>query len=147
MDAERFERLLDAHGAAPEHWPAAERAEAEAFAARPEGRAAMEAARELDAWLASSRAPAPSYALRSRVLAAAPPIPSWSAAAERWKERAARLWAPGAGLAAAGLAGLLFGAALSGAAVETPTETLLAEAFPPEAGTYEDAALLPDEAL
>ena len=95
-------------------------------------------AERLDQLLDAYRAPQPSPALRARVLAAAPKPPTWSSIAERWL----RAWAPGAGLAAAGLAGVLFAAVLSGSGLESSTETLLAEA-----GPYDEAVLNVDGGL
>lgn len=85
-----------------------------------------------DQLLDAYRAPLPSPVLRARVLAAAPRPPTWSSVAGRWM----RAWAPGAGLAAAGLAGVLFGVVLSGSGLETSADTLLAEA-----GPYDEAVL------
>ena len=74
--------------------------------------------KHLDRLLDAYRTPAPSAALRERVLAAAPK-PRRASFDPFW-------WASGAGLAAAGVAGLMFGATLT-AAAEAP-ETLLADA-------------------
>ena len=53
MRLTRFNRLLDLHGADLARWPARERAAAwQLVAARPEARAALDAARRLDALLA-----------------------------------------------------------------------------------------------
>ena len=76
--------------------------------------------KDLNRLLEAYRVPAPSAALRERVLAAAPKgrrapggfDPFW--------------WLSGAGLAAAGVAGIVFGAALSPPAAEDP-EALLAD--------------------
>lgn len=95
-------------------------------------------AEQFERLLRAYEAPQPDRDLRARVLAAAPGPPTWSSALKRWP----RAWAPGAGLAAAGLAGLLFGVALSGGSVETPTEILLAESAP-----YDEAVLNLDGAL
>ena len=77
---------------------------------------------DLNRLLDAYRVPAPSAGLRERVLAAAP------------KGRRARggfdpfWWLSGAGLAAAGVAGIVVGAALAPPPAEDP-ETLLADAF------------------
>lgn len=147
MDAERFEALIDACGARPERWPASVRAEAETFSHGAEGRAVLLAAQELDSLLQTFTAPDPDPALRARVLAAAPSGPSWTSAIDRWTRASSRFWAPGAGLAAAGVAGVLFGAVLSGSATDAPAETLLAEAFLAETGPYDEAMPNLDEAL
>jgi hypothetical protein len=127
MNAERFERLLDAYGAEARRWPAAEREAAAAFAATAEGQAAMAEARELEMLLDAAPALQPSHDLRSRVLAAAPRERSGWAGGLRGR---LGFWASGAGLAAAGLAGVLFGATLSRPEVgaESGAELLLAEA-------------------
>lgn len=138
MDAQRFQTLVDAYGAEPRRWPARERAEAEVFARTAGGQAVLEAERALDDELDAWAAPAPSHALRSRVLAAAPQPRSSMSFAGRWTP----LWAPGAGLVAAGLAGVLFGAVLSGpanTAGDTSAESLWAEA-----GAFDPATLMVD---
>ena len=145
MDAERFEKLIDAHGPRPDRWPASVRAEAEAFSQGAEGRDVLLAAETLDGLLGTFTAPFPAPALRARVLEAAPSRPSWTSALERWTR--SQFWAPGAGLAAAGVAGVLFGAVLSGSPTEAPAETLLAEAFLAETGPYDEAVLSMEEAL
>lgn len=128
MTLERFAALLDAYGADPRRWPAAERAAAERLAAADQRAAALlSEARRVDEVLDGHRAPGVSADLRARVLAAAPT----PARARRWAVAAwARLLAPGAGLAAAGVAGLMFGAALGGAGGDTSAQALLAEAEP-----------------
>lgn len=137
MNAQRFEALLETYGAEPLRWPEAERPAAQAFSRTAQGQAAIEAARalddELDAWVAVQ----PSRELRARVLAAAPGPRRWALPVQ-W----VRLWAPGAGLAAAGLAGVLFGVMLSGGGADSSAESLLAEA-----GAYDDAALTVEAAL
>ena len=147
MDAERFEALIDTYGARPERWRASLRVKAEAFSRGAEGRVVLLAAQELESLLATFNAPLPDPALRARVLAAAPPVPSWTSAIDRWVTLSSRFWAPGAGLAAAGVAGVLFGAVLSGSATDAPPETVLAEAFLAETGPYDEAMLNMDEAL
>jgi hypothetical protein len=132
MDARRFEALLDAYGAEPQRWPAGEREAAQAFARTEDGGALLRATLELDDWLDAAAPIRPSPELRERVLAAAPQ-PGRRNSVIAWLERA---WGPGAGLAAAGLAGVLFGAALSGPRTDAQAEILLAEA-----GAYDEAAL------
>ena len=135
MDARRFNALLDAYGAQPRLWPEHERAAAAAFADTPEGRSALDEARAMDWVLAQSAGPQPSPGLRARVLAAAPT--ARSKGAWGWWRQGMRSWAPGAGLAAAGVAGVLFGAALSGSGADMEVELLLAEAAP-----YDEAVLM-----
>lgn len=73
LTMERLVEMLDAYGAAPERWPAAERAAAEALIARSEeARAHQRRAAELDRLLDALPTVAPSAGLRERVLAAAP---------------------------------------------------------------------------
>lgn len=138
MNPQRFEALLDVYGAEPRRWPEAERAGAAAFARTAEGMAALRAAQALDDQLDAWTVGHPSHELRTRVLAGAPAPRAGGVFAGRW----ARIWAPGAGLAAAGLAGVLFGAVLSDRNGDSSVETLLAEA-----GAYEDAALTVEAAL
>ena len=121
MNAERFAVILEAYGAEPRRWPVSERRAAEAFAATPEGGRLLAEAAAVDDLLLAYAVPAPGAELRTRVLEARP------------RERRSLLapwrfgWAPGAGLAAAGVAGLLFGVVLSHGAVDPRTEALLAE--------------------
>lgn len=69
MDKARFEALIAAYGADPRRWPAAERAEAQAFATR-EG-VDLSEARSLDALLDHAPQPAPlNDLLAARILAA-----------------------------------------------------------------------------
>ena len=76
--------------------------------------------KDLNRLLDAYRVPPPSPALRERVLAAAPkPGRRW-VVDPFW-------WVSGAGLAAAGVAGLVFGAALSPPSLDEP-EAVLAEA-------------------
>lgn len=113
MTAERFLALVEAWGANPRRWPAAERADAEAFAAAhpAQARAALAEADAIDALLQASPTPAPSMALRDRVLASA-------AAAGLQAPRTGRRWfdrlglALGAGWAAAACAGVAAGVML-----------------------------------
>ena len=119
MNRDRFLEIVEAYGAEPRRWPAHERAAALAYReADSEAAAVFTQAAALDAVLDESRPIAPSAALRGRVAAGAP----------RPRRAPPRLgwWAPGAGLVAAGVAGLMFGAALL-APPEPQTETLLAE--------------------
>ena len=76
--------------------------------------------KDLNRLLDAYRTPAPSAALRERVLAAAPKGRRRGGFDPFW-------WASGAGLAAAGVAGVVFGAVLTRPAADGP-EALLAEA-------------------
>ena len=112
MNAERLEQLIEAYGASPRRWPADERAAAERLlAGRPELRASLQAAGDLDHWLDLSPNPRPSMALHDRVLASA-------IQAGRGRVRVFGLsrplaWLAGAGMAAATCAGALSGVALT----------------------------------
>ncbi|MCH7889650.1 MAG: hypothetical protein IIA00_10305, partial [Proteobacteria bacterium] len=86
VDLARLGRILEAYGADPEAWPAAERDEALALLVRSaEARALRERAARLDRLLDQllDRAPAlePSPELKARVLAAA------NQAAPPWRQR------------------------------------------------------------
>ncbi len=73
MGLARFRAILDAFGAEPLRWPAAERASAEALLTdSAEARRLQEAAAALDDLLAQSEAPRPSPQLRAAILHAAP---------------------------------------------------------------------------
>ena len=121
MNAERFAAIVEAYGADQRRWPAHERPAAQAFAAADEGRRLLQRATVLDDLLNAHDVEAPGQELRRRVLDARPAARRPMFDLAPW----ARAW--GAGLAAAGLAGVVFGAALSGAASDSRTETLLAE--------------------
>ena len=119
MNRERFFTIVDAYGAEPRRWPAAERAAALAFAeADAEAAARLRGAAALDAALDEHRPLAPSTALRRRIVEAAP-RPGRRASPLKW-------FAPGAGLAAAGVAGVVFGASLL-SPPEPASDTLVAE--------------------
>ena len=130
MNTERYERLAEAYGADIGRWPQADREAARVFQARePEAaRRILAEAAALDHLLHRWSTPAPGAALRERVLAGAP------------RPRAARrgfgFWLSGAGLAAAGVAGLIVGIAGSSAAVsDVRADDLLAAAVPDDAST------------
>jgi hypothetical protein len=117
MTPERFRKLTEAYGAAPEHWPEAERDGAEALLARrdPDAIAALAAARGLDLELSAHAIAAPDADLIRRILAAAPSpsplsssLPSSSRARQpAWKRP--RWWLSGAGFVGAGAAGVAAG--------------------------------------
>jgi len=115
MTAERFLALVAAWGADSRRWPADERVAAEAFmAARPEiARPALDEADAVDALLHASRAPAPSAALRDRVLASAADAGLRARRdGRRWLDRVGL--ALGAGWAAAACAGVVAGIVVTG---------------------------------
>lgn len=74
MNAERFESLAAAYGGDPNRWPEADRDAALAFmvADRVAAERLLFEARQLDAALDASPAPAASHALRDAILASAP---------------------------------------------------------------------------
>ena len=105
MNKDRFLDIIEAYGSDPRRWPAAERDDALALVrSDAELAVVLREADRLDALLDESRPLAPSLALRSRVIAGAP--------RGRAAPRRFGWWAPGAGLAAAGVAGVVFGASL-----------------------------------
>jgi len=116
MNEARLAAILDAYGAAPAHWPADERAAAEALLARsPGARRLQRAAAGLDLVLARHEPLRPTPALRAAILADAP---RRQAAAERagpsgfWAALLQELggWRPaGAALAAALVLGIMAG--------------------------------------
>lgn len=138
MDLERFEVLLDAYGAEPDRWPDDERAPAAALLERSEAaRALLEGAAELDALLGEVPDEAPSAQLRRQVLAAAPAPPqSWLERLDRLTERLwpfTPRWQPASALVAAAILGLVAGAQLPDAGVESETVDVAELAFGSEA--------------
>jgi anti-sigma factor RsiW len=112
MTLDRLRTLLDAYGAGPAHWPDAEREAALALIARsPEARAAVEAARALDALI--DRWPNPAAdAINPLQLVAAVTAQPQRPAGRAKAEQAGRItigWPNFAGLAAAAIAGFLVG--------------------------------------
>ena len=117
MTAERFHDLVAAWGADPRRWPADERAAAEAFvAANAEAaRAALDEADAIDALLRKSPSPAPSAALRERVIASAVRgglRGRGRGGGRQWLDRLGLAF--GAGWAAAACAGVAAGVMLTG---------------------------------
>lgn len=110
MDLDRFADLAEAYGGDISRWPSIEREAATLLMARsPEATATLLAEQsDLDWALDSWRAPRPGLALEAAILASAPvqrPAPIWRG----W------LWRTGlgAGLMAAGLAGVMTGVVVS----------------------------------
>lgn len=69
MTMSRFRSLIEAYGALPAHWPAAERAAAQAFLARhDEAKALVEGEAWIDRLLDSLPAAEPSAALKARLM-------------------------------------------------------------------------------
>lgn len=139
MSIERFEALLDAYGADSRRWPAAERDPGLALVADDvRARALLAEARALDRGLDACPAPQVSPELRARVLASAP-APSRAA---RWAVAGwARVWTPGAGLVAAGVAGLMFGAALGAGSLGPGSDSGAAQALLADAEPYDELVL------
>ncbi|MCF1460575.1 hypothetical protein FS827_04490 [Agrobacterium vitis] len=113
MDAERFRALAEAYGGDRKRWPEDRRRAADIFAATEAGRAMVEEASRLDAFLALSAPPSPSAALTGRILQ--------SADKRVTLRRRLHRWLVGAGLLGVGLAGGLTGA-LAVAIVAPPTQ-------------------------
>jgi hypothetical protein len=147
MNAERFAALADAYGGDLRRWPAAERASAEAFVAGDPASAepVLEAARRLDTALDSAPAAYPTPALRERVLAAAHEA---GASSRRWRwptldwSSWGRGWlAPGAGVAAAVVAGAWLGVvAFHSAGAQLKADTVLVASADLSAGDLEESS-------
>ena len=132
MDLKRFAAIVDSYGAAPVHWPAAERAAAEALLLEsPEAEALVAAARPMDRLLDAIPALVPSSNLRAAVLASAarrPRISLGTRLADAWRELAGELggWRLAGGVLAASLMlGVLTGGLLSGLAASETSPDLL----------------------
>lgn len=129
MNPLRLAELLDAYGADPRRWPAAERAAAQALlAASPEAASLQRRAALLDDALDQYVATAPAPALRQALLAAAV-LPQRAS----WREMLADFWRDLGGWRLAGpafAASLVLGAMLplmlDETAVDLPDEDLIA---------------------
>jgi hypothetical protein len=110
----RFAELAEAYGSVVARWPEAVRAEAMAIAREPAMQAILAEAEWLDARLDAWRVPAPSPALRDRVVASRRVA----------LLRRARLWWSGIGIATA-LAGAVAGSV--GVAVAMPSDHAIAD--------------------
>lgn len=134
MNADRFQTLAEAYGGAIARWPAGEQDAAYAFLAAEPSRAdaVLAEARETDALLDADSVPAPSRALRDRVLAAAPRERGGRSRLWRWLTGAG----VGAGLAAATAAGLVAGVNLSSAKATMEDESLLAGLYDTSVGDF-----------
>jgi hypothetical protein len=120
MTLDRLRAIVDAYGADPARWPAAERAAGEALVAgSPSARALVADAAPLDTALDTLPALRPTPAMRTAVLAAAPrpPAPSFAARLrEGWRELFGELggWQTAGGILAAALVlGIVSGRMLS----------------------------------
>jgi hypothetical protein len=105
MTIERLREILDAYGADPAHWPAAERAAMQTLVATsPGAQAALADAAALDALLAQDRPVLPTLnpLQIAAMVAASPRAPRGS-----WTVR--RIWPNVAGLAAAAIVGFVIG--------------------------------------
>ena len=130
MTEERFKALADAFGGDIGRWPQAERAEAAAFAQSQPQIAApvLAAARRLDERLEADGIAEPSFALRQRIIAAAPLA---RAARAAWR------WAMGVGLGL-GLAGACAAGVIVGL-TETPRSVVrFIDGTPPPAAEPTD---------
>lgn len=124
MTPERFRAIVDAYGTDARRWPAAERADASAWAQRhrSEADALLAEAAQVDAWLASHNVEAPDAAFIERVVASAPASAPAASATDSvrkqprwftlpgWRSRRAGLWWSGAAFAGVGLIGGFAGA-------------------------------------
>ena len=148
MNAERFAALAEAFGGDLRRWPEAERASAMTFLAAEPAAAepVLDAARRLDTALDSALNLYPSPALRDRVLASAPRPGervrhiSWSWGwGWNWSVAWTRSWlAPGAGLAAACVAGAWIGLLAShNAGAQLRADTVLVASADLSAGDLE----------
>lgn len=132
MTLDRLRAIVDAYGADPARWPAAERAAGEALVAgSAAARALVAVAAALDAALDTLPALQPTPAMRTAVLAAAPRPPAPSLLAqlhEGWRELFGELggWRLAGGVLAASLAlGIVSGGLLSeGLSSETSPDLL-----------------------
>ncbi len=110
MTPERFHTLVEAYGADPRRWPHHERADALAWARahRAQADTVLEAALELDAWLARDMVAPPARALVEQIIDSAPVAVPAQTNAQSTRRR--RFWWSGAAFAGVGLAGALAGA-------------------------------------
>ena len=107
MTPERFRSLTEAYGAMPEHWPQAERADAEALLAQrhPDALAALAEAGSLDLLLSAHAVVAPETELIRRIVESSPA--GSSSRKPAWKKP--NWWLSGAGFVGAGVAGIAAG--------------------------------------
>jgi len=124
MNSERFASLADAYGGRIDRWPDADQADARAFWAAHRGEASriLAAAEAVDGLLGASAEPVFSGVLRERILSAAAPTRT-----ERRLRAPGRLFS-GLGLAAACVAGVLFGSSLSDQIIGDPALEALDQA-------------------
>lgn len=125
MDLDRFAALASAYGGDVSRWPPADREVAAALMARDPGATAelLAIESELDGVLDAWRTPPAGAALREAILAAAPA----RRAAAAWRTW---IWRTGlgAGLVAAGAAGLMAGVVVSGAVAPAGEADVIAAA-------------------
>lgn len=113
MDTQRFRTLVEAYGGDRKRWPEDRRLAADVFAATEEGRALVEEASRLDAYLALSAAVAPPAALIERIVQSADKRTTLRGKLQQWLV--------GAGLAGIGLAGGFTGALAVAAVAPSPS--------------------------
>jgi len=141
MDEAGLKALADIWGGDLRRWPAhqAEAAQAWASVHPQEAERALFEARQLDAALATSTAPAVSMALRDRVVASATTA-GLKVRAGLPKALKRLFWIGGVGWAAAACAGVVVGTTLGGQLLaERQTEIVLEQAM---VGGLDDAAVL-----
>lgn len=101
MTPERFRAIIEAYGATPQRWPAAERVAAESFARGSlDAKALLSREAELDDLLGHYRVQSPGRALTGAVVASAPPF----------QKSSLGYLLKGFGFISAGLAGAIAGA-------------------------------------
>ena len=107
-DLDRLELLLEAYGAGPHRWPAAERDRAvELLTRSPAAQALQREAAALDRLLDQAMPPAPSPELIADILAGASASPWWRWAGTLWPF--GPIWKPASALALVGLLGVVTG--------------------------------------
>lgn len=116
MNLERIKSLAEAYGANPARWPAAERADAEAFlAAEPEARRWLEEAAAIDRLLDAAETQKVTRALEDRILAHLPePHVARAGLFAKLSDLLPGSWAPASALACSLVLGLAVGATLPG---------------------------------
>jgi hypothetical protein len=116
MNLERIKTLAEAYGANPARWPAAERADAEAFlAAEPAARLWLEEAASIDRVLDAAETQKVTRALEDRILAHLPePRVARAGLLAKLSGLMPGGWAPASALACSLVLGLAVGATLPG---------------------------------
>lgn len=129
MNPERFTAIVEAYGADPKRWPEAERAEAQAFAQRPEAADVLAKASEIDALLDAGDESTPvSLAFIRAAVSAAPSHLAFARTAANSSAGSSPLsWRPYAAMAACALLGLVLGFSGGRSALEADVAALALE--------------------